>query len=73
MSNQSIDYRTGWRMAEEMLSYANPVEVMVCADAGWKARTANNLIAAAESRKAEGLNAGYQAGVIARAQMELDK
>jgi hypothetical protein len=70
MSALSIDYRTGWRMADEMLSTANPVEVLVCADEGWKARTAQNLIDGAKARKDAGINPDYQDGVIARAGMD---
>jgi hypothetical protein len=70
MNTLSIDYRTGWRYADEMLSTANPVEVLVCADQNWKARTAQHLIDVAGMRKANGVNPDYQDGVIARAGMD---
>ena len=75
MNNLSIDYRLGYRYASEMLddNAARQAEVLVSGLPRWKQSTAANLIAAAESRRDEGINAEYQAGVIARAQMELEE
>lgn len=75
MNPISIDFRLGWRHANEMLddNAARQAEVLVAGLPRWKQSTAANLIAAAESRRAEGINAEYQAGVIARAKMELEE
>lgn len=72
MNTLSIDYRLGYRYAAEILhdSAARPVEVLVAGLPHWKRITADNLIATAQARKAEGINPDYQAGVIARASME---
>lgn len=72
MNALSLDYRLGFRYACEMLDdrAARQAEILVAGLPKWKQSTAANLIAAAESRKAEGINAEYQAGVIARASME---
>lgn len=75
MNTLSIDYRLGFRHACEMLDdrAARQAEVLVAGLPKWKQNTAANLIAAAEARRAEGINAKYQAGVIARASMELNE
>ena len=75
MNTLSIDYRLGWRHANEMLddNAARQAEVLVAGLPKWKQSTAANLIASAESRRDEGINAEYQAGVIARASMELEE
>lgn len=75
MNTLSIDYRLGWRLANEMLddNAARQAEVLVAGLPRWKQSTAANLIAAAESRRAEGINAEYQSGVIARASIELEE
>lgn len=73
MNTLSLDFRLGFRYANEMLddNAARQAEVLVAGLPRWKQSTAANLIAAAESRKAEGINPYYQDGVIARASMEL--
>jgi len=75
MNPISLDYRLGWRYANEMLddNAARQAEVLVSGLPRWKQSTAANLIAAAESRRAEGINPEYQDGVIARATMELEE
>lgn len=71
----SIDYRLGFRHACEMLddNAARQAEILVAGMPKWKENTAANLIESAEARKAEGVNVEYQAGVIARARMEIEK
>lgn len=75
MNTLSIDYRLGYRYAAEILhdSAARPVEVLVAGLPHWKRTTADNLIATAQARKAEGINPAYQDGVIARAALETDQ
>ena len=71
----NIDYRMGWRYASEILHEraARPVEVLVAGLPHWQRALAENLIAAARQRQSEGINIDYQAGVIARAEQELQK
>lgn len=75
MNPISLDFRLGWRYANEMLddNAARQAEILVAGLPKRKQSTAANLITAAESRRAEGINAEYQAGVIARASMELEE
>lgn len=75
MNTLSLDYRLGFRYANEMLddNAARQAEILVAGLPRWKQSTAANLIAAAESRRGEGINAEYQSGVIARASMELEE
>lgn len=75
MNTLSIDYRLGYRYATELLDdrAARPVEVLVAGLPHWKRTTADNLIATAQARKAEGINPAYQDGVIARAALETDR
>lgn len=74
MSN-SIDYRSGWRYADEQLDdrAASQMEVLVSGLQRWKESTARNMIQAAERRIAEGINAEYQRGVIDRAAAEIGR
>lgn len=71
----NIDYRTGWRYASEMLHEraVRPADVLVAGLPHWQRALAENLIAAARQRLAEGVNVQYQAGVIARAEQELQQ
>lgn len=75
MITLSIDYRLGFRHADEMLAdrAARQAEVLVAGLPKWKESTAANLIESAEARKAEGINVEYQDGVIARARMEVEQ
>lgn len=69
----SIDYRTGYRYASEILhdQSINQMEALVTGLQSWKDPTARNLIAAAQYRIDAGINLEYQKGVIDRAMMEL--
>lgn len=75
MDTLSIDYRLGYRYAAEILhdSATRPVDVLVAGLPQWERTTADNLIATAQARKAEGINPAYQDGVIARAALETDQ
>lgn len=75
MTTISIDFRLGFRHANEMLddNAARQAEVLVAGLPKWKQSTAANLIASAETRKAEGINVEYQNGIIERARMEIEK
>lgn len=57
----SIEYRAGWRNANEQLEL----------DRDTKAQTARNLIATATTRLNAVVNVEYQRGVIDRARQEL--
>lgn len=73
MNNLSIDYRLGYRYADEMLSEINvsQIDVLIEGLPKWKQATAEHLIESARQRKVEGINAAYQDGVIARACLEV--
>lgn len=75
MHTLSIDYRTGYRYAAEVLDdrAASPVAVLVAGLPQWKRTTADNLIESAQARKAQGINPAYQDGVIARAALETNQ
>lgn len=72
MSVLSIDYRLGYRYADEALNdmSVRQIDVLVAGLPKWKESTAEHLIAAALQRKADGINPAHQDGVIARARLE---
>lgn len=74
MHTLSIDYRLGYRYACEMLHdmSVNKIDALTSGRQNWKQDTADNLITAANQRKADGINPAYQDGVIARACLDLE-
>ena len=67
-----LDHSQGYRYADELLSNANPVEVVVNALDDWRKITAHALIETAEKRIAACINIDYQKGVLERAREELE-